>query len=105
MRLFANEKRTELLKIKVKPSVLKKAIEAWYVCYPNSEEPNFDDMFQEMILEVAKSKNLIGVNDLPEEFKNMLAENTSVPTVVTNLQNSDIVEDESLYSVNSLLKG
>ena len=62
-------------------------------------------MFQEMILEVAKSKNLIGVNDLPEEFRNMLAENTSVPTVVTNLQNSDIVEDESLYSVNSLLKG
>jgi len=35
----------------------------------------------------------------------MLAENTSVPTVVTNLQNSDIVEDDSLYSVNSLLKG
>ena len=68
MRLFANEKRTELLKIKVKPSVLKKAIEAWYVCYPNSEEPNFDDMFQEMIIEVAKSKNLIGVNDLPEKY-------------------------------------
>ena len=40
MRLFANEKRTELLKIKVKPSVLKKAIEAWYVCYPNSENGN-----------------------------------------------------------------
>lgn len=102
MRLFANEKRTELLKIKVKPSILKKAVEAWYSCYPNSEEPNFDDMFQEMILEVAKSKNLITINDLPEEYQNMIQENQKS---ITNTKSSGIVEDEDLYTVNNLLKG
>lgn len=102
MRLFANEKRTELLKIKVKPSIKKKAVEAWYSCYPNSEEPNFDDMFQEMILEVAKSKNLITINDLPEEYQNMIQENQKP---ITNTKSSGIVEDEDLYTVNNLLKG
>lgn len=108
MRLYANEKRTEVLKIKVKPSVLKKAVEAWFSCFPNSEEPNFDDMFQEMIIEVAKAKNLLSVEDLPQEFVNKpltQPANFNIPQVIPNNESDDILRDNDYLLASNLIKG
>jgi hypothetical protein len=108
MKLFAEEKRTELLKIKIKPKVLKKALDLWFLLYPHSEEPNFDDLFQEMIIEACKAKNLITIDDLPEHLREeamrILAneQNNTIhmPQVVTNYDNGGKVED----SVTNLLR-
>jgi len=100
---YPDEKRTEKLILKLKPSILAKAKEAWFATYPHSEDANFDDFFQQMIIEVASAKGLLKLEDLPEHLRNVaMAEQKArleAQMESTESENSDTVEEATIDTI------
>lgn len=64
--LYKNEKRTEGIKIKMKPSMVDLSKTVWEKLYPWIEDVNHDALFEQLITIVAANLGVIPQNDLPQ---------------------------------------